>query len=137
VAPSWQLFCLMGAIFPSISGRIFLHSTITIEDLALNSEASARIYKLYSRSYRMVMANVPTNSFSTFSFQLSGPASISRFGPRLGKAFLKRNDGSPAIEMDTPGSLTTTSRGVIPHLSRDHHRLTKAIRWVSVPFETL
>jgi hypothetical protein len=83
-------------------------------------------------------ANAPlAKSLSTFSFYLSPPYGASRFGPRLGRATLKRTDGSPAIELDTPGLLATTSRGVIPHLSRDHHRLTKAIRWVHVPFETL
>ncbi|KAF8162653.1 tRNA-guanine(15) transglycosylase-like protein, partial [Crassisporium funariophilum] len=40
------------------------------------------------------------------------------------------------IHIQTPNLLTATSRGVVPHLSRDHHKLTNAIRWVNVPFET-
>jgi hypothetical protein len=79
-------------------------------------------------------------SHSSFSFSLSSP---SRYGPRLGNIVLKRPgaaNGSSAestIEIATPGLLATTSRGAVPHLSRDHVRAADAIRWVNVPFETL
>ncbi|KZP23473.1 hypothetical protein FIBSPDRAFT_1042913 [Athelia psychrophila] len=86
------------------------------------------------------MANAPSPSpTSSFSFDLTRPtetSSSSRFGPRLGKARLVRTDGSPDLTIETPGLLTTTSRGIVPHLSRDHHRRTAAIRWVGLPFET-
>jgi hypothetical protein len=41
------------------------------------------------------------------------------------------------LEIDTPALLTTTCRGLVPHLSADHFRITKAIRGLNVPFETL
>ncbi|KAF9473030.1 tRNA-guanine transglycosylase [Pholiota conissans] len=68
---------------------------------------------------------------STFSFSLQSPT---RFGPRLGSVVLKRP--SIDIEIATPGLLATTSRGAVPHLSRDHVRISDAIRWVNVSFET-
>ncbi|KAF7979256.1 hypothetical protein HWV62_42928 [Athelia sp. TMB] len=85
------------------------------------------------------MADVPApSSSSAFSFRLTPPPDPSspRFGPLLGHARLTRPDGSPDLTIDTPGLLTTTSRGVVPHLSRDHHRAADAVRWVNIPFET-
>jgi hypothetical protein len=128
----YYLFRLVGASCFHLRGCPILLLII----VALLGPASA--FKLLSRPFRKIMADVPTNSFSTLSFHLSCPASdASPFGPRLGRASLKRNNGLSAVEIDTPGLLTTTSRGVIPHLSRDHHRFTEAIRWVLIPFETL
>ncbi|GJE86974.1 Queuine tRNA-ribosyltransferase subunit [Phanerochaete sordida] len=57
------------------------------------------------------------------------------FGPRLGVLSLQREDGS-SLQIKTPGLITTTSRGVVPHLSRDHTSLTEAVRWVQLPFES-
>ncbi|KAF7984455.1 hypothetical protein HWV62_14548 [Athelia sp. TMB] len=85
------------------------------------------------------MADVPApSSSSAFSFRLTPPPDPSspRFGPRLGHARLTRPDGSPDLTIDTPALLTTTSRGVVPHLSRDHHRAADAVHWVNIPFET-
>ncbi|KAL1703351.1 tRNA-guanine(15) transglycosylase-like protein [Schizophyllum commune] len=59
-------------------------------------------------------------------------------GPRLG-TFVKRSKGHPdsnAVEIATPGLIAMTSRGVVPHLSRDHARGSEAVRWVHVPFES-
>ncbi|TFK67636.1 hypothetical protein BDN72DRAFT_842823 [Pluteus cervinus] len=67
-------------------------------------------------------------------FTLTTPLSR-RFGPRLGQLLSKRS-GTPDQVIETPSFVTSTSRGVVPHLSRDHHRATKAIRWANVPFET-
>ncbi|KAK0500025.1 tRNA-guanine(15) transglycosylase-like protein [Armillaria luteobubalina] len=66
-----------------------------------------------------------------------GQASISKsmFSPRVGIASLTRN-GTDKIDIDTPGILVTTSRGVIPHLARDQHKQCSSVRWVHVPFET-
>jgi hypothetical protein len=73
---------------------------------------------------------------SNLSFSLLTPPTT-RFGPRLGAVFLKRaHDNNNEIQIQTPGFLTSTSRGVIPHLSRDHYAST-GIRWVNVPFESL
>ncbi|KAJ7594090.1 tRNA-guanine(15) transglycosylase-like protein [Mycena floridula] len=52
-----------------------------------------------------------------------------RFGPRIGSFALGNST------LDSPGIIASTSRGVVPHLSRDHYE-TKAIRWVNLPFET-
>jgi queuine tRNA-ribosyltransferase len=71
---------------------------------------------------------------SGFSFSLLTPPSV-RFGPRLGEFILKRIE-QDEIQIQTPNFLTTTSRGVIPHLSRDHYG-SSGISWVNVPFESL
>ncbi|KDR82278.1 hypothetical protein GALMADRAFT_276768 [Galerina marginata CBS 339.88] len=74
------------------------------------------------------------SAVANFSFSLS---SQTRYGPRIGTIISRRPGiGAETIQIQTPGILTATSRGVIPHLSRDHHRRTNAIRWVNVPFET-
>jgi len=79
----------------------------------------------------------PRLTFSTSPLPSSTP-SPSHFNPRLGSLTLRRNDATKStIKIDTPGLLTTASRGLIPHLSRDHVNATVAIRWVNVPFETL
>ncbi|KAJ3567193.1 hypothetical protein NP233_g6528 [Leucocoprinus birnbaumii] len=70
---------------------------------------------------------------SNLSFSLLTPPTT-RFGPRLGTFCFKRSEGSE-IQIQTPGFLTSTSRGVIPHLSRDHYA-SSAIRWVNLPFES-
>ncbi|KAF8630572.1 hypothetical protein AX17_005384 [Amanita inopinata Kibby_2008] len=60
-----------------------------------------------------------------------------KFGPRIGNVLLKRSSGPEhRLSFETPNLLTSTSRGVIPHLSRDQRNRTQAIRWVNVPFET-
>lgn len=58
------------------------------------------------------------------------------FGARLGTLTLCRPDGTD-VKLSTPGMVCWTSRGVVPHLSRDHVLATDAIKWVHVPFETL
>ncbi|KAF8901429.1 tRNA-guanine(15) transglycosylase-like protein [Mucidula mucida] len=77
-------------------------------------------------------ASIPPASRS-FSFNLS--SAYSRFSPRVGEVTLSRSEDSQ-IAIPTPGLLVSTSRGVVPHLSRDHNRKTQPIRWVHVPFET-
>ena len=72
---------------------------------------------------------------NSLTFDLSSSNPPSDFGPRLGKLSLNRPDAT--LEILTPGIITSTSRGVVPHLSRDNTRATDAIRWVHVPFETL
>ncbi|KAH9974314.1 tRNA-guanine(15) transglycosylase-like protein [Lactifluus volemus] len=53
------------------------------------------------------------------------------FSPRLGTLSLQRH--SDNIEIDTPSLITCTSRGLVPHLSGDHTRVSEAIRWLNVP----
>jgi len=72
---------------------------------------------------------------ASFTFSLTSPTT--RYGPRLGNIVLRRPGSAVDLQIPTPGFLMATSRGVVPHLSRDHHRLTTAIRWVNIPFETL
>ncbi|TFK35426.1 tRNA-guanine(15) transglycosylase-like protein [Crucibulum laeve] len=82
------------------------------------------------------MSSLPVTSGLHFSL-LTPPSA--RFGPRLGTVVFKRpgcTTDQPFVTIPTPGLLTATSRGVVPHLSRDHHRKTQAIKWVHIPFET-
>ena len=70
------------------------------------------------------------------------PPCIPKFGPRVGRVELARDGVSDAststlITMDTPNTLVGTSRGVVPHFSRDHTDGSDAIRWLNVPFESL
>lgn len=73
---------------------------------------------------------------STLRFHIQyAPAT---FAPRLGTLSLSRlPEQNTSIEVPTPGLITSTSRGVVPHLSGDHTALSEAIRWVHVPFESL
>ncbi|KIM55774.1 hypothetical protein SCLCIDRAFT_288871 [Scleroderma citrinum Foug A] len=80
----------------------------------------------------------------TLSFNLT--ASCLEFGPRFGQITLSRpttvqDSGNPSfdvspITIDTPNILVGTSRGVVPHLSRDHCNSAGAIKWINVPFES-
>ncbi|KAI6142856.1 hypothetical protein BKA82DRAFT_530571 [Pisolithus tinctorius] len=70
----------------------------------------------------------------------------SRFGPRVGRIILAAPreecttdiaiDGTSSVTLDTPNILVGTSRGVVPHLSRDHCNSADAIKWINVPFES-
>ena len=87
-----------------------------------------------------------------FSFNLSlslnnlTTSKTKLFGPRLGSISLLRqtrtpdgssNESQTQLTLPTPTFITNTSRGIVPHLSRDNIRRTPAVRWVNVPFETL
>ncbi|KAI0670651.1 tRNA-guanine(15) transglycosylase-like protein [Trametes maxima] len=63
-------------------------------------------------------------------------ATTPKFGPRVGTIVLDRGDGASPHQTDTPALLTATSRGIVPHLSRDHIHLTQAIRHIQLPFES-
>lgn len=77
-------------------------------------------------------------AMGTFDFSLSPQVlRASSFGPRLGSVSILREDDGPPLELKTPGLIATTSRGIVPHLSRDHVNLTESIRWVQLPFESL
>ncbi|KAI0928194.1 hypothetical protein AcW2_004283 [Taiwanofungus camphoratus] len=83
------------------------------------------------------MAGVPEfKPVSSLIFLPLLPGDLPLFGPRLGEVSIARSDGSTPLAVKTPGLIAATSRGVVPHLSRDHVRITKAIRWVHVPFES-
>ncbi|KAF8122556.1 hypothetical protein EV363DRAFT_1182359 [Boletus edulis] len=75
------------------------------------------------------------------------PPGVPKFGPRVGRVTLTRDGAGDAststagtgrmlITMDTPNILVGTSRGVVPHLSRDHTHGSDAIQWLHVPFES-
>lgn len=72
---------------------------------------------------------------STLRFHIQ--PSPATFSPRLGTVTLSRLSENTSIELATPGIITSTSRGVVPHLSGDHTALSDAIRWIHVPFESL
>ncbi|KAJ7209542.1 tRNA-guanine(15) transglycosylase-like protein [Mycena pura] len=60
--------------------------------------------------------------------------STSCFGARTGSLTLGRP--SATLVLSTPGLIVATSRGVVPHLSRDQYKRTPAIRCLHVPFES-
>jgi queuine tRNA-ribosyltransferase len=63
-----------------------------------------------------------------------------QFGPRIGRLCLTRPSDSPsshAINIRTPNFLIGTSRGIIPHFSRDHVHSANGISWINVAFESL
>ncbi|KZT22887.1 tRNA-guanine transglycosylase [Neolentinus lepideus HHB14362 ss-1] len=69
---------------------------------------------------------------STLSFLVSSsPSSTSRTGTLR----LTRSDGT-SLSLNTPGLVTATSRGVVPHLSPDLCAQTAAVRWVHTSFES-
>jgi hypothetical protein len=77
-------------------------------------------------------------TMSTLTFSLTRDVQqAAPFVPRLGAVSIQREDGSTIPDILTPGLITTTSRGVIPHLFRDHARQTEAVRWIQLPFESL
>ncbi|KAG0702218.1 hypothetical protein DFH29DRAFT_922871 [Suillus ampliporus] len=71
----------------------------------------------------------------TFTLEQETP----QFGPRVGRLCLTRSSDSPCnhvIDIPTPNFLVGTSRGVVPHFSRDHVRSANGISWINVPFES-
>lgn len=63
-----------------------------------------------------------------------------QFGPRVGRLCLTRPSDTPSnhlIDIPTPNFLIGTSRGVIPHFSRDHVHSANGISWINVSFESL
>lgn len=80
----------------------------------------------------ILQKNVPT---TVLNFSLTSP-NPTPYGPRIGNIILKRS-ADHHLQILTPNIITTTSRGVVPHLSRDHCKITNAILWINVPFETL
>ncbi|KAG2064466.1 hypothetical protein BDR04DRAFT_1061765, partial [Suillus decipiens] len=62
-----------------------------------------------------------------------------QFGPRVGRLRLTRPSDSPSnhvIDIRTPNFLIGTSRGVVPHFSRDHVHSANGISWINVSFES-
>ncbi|KAJ2965857.1 hypothetical protein NUW54_g13974 [Trametes sanguinea] len=59
-----------------------------------------------------------------------------KFGPRTGTLTLSRPEDGIVMSTETPAMLVATSRGIVPHLSRDHLHLTRAIQHVQLPFES-
>ncbi|KAI0327162.1 hypothetical protein GY45DRAFT_1327987 [Cubamyces sp. BRFM 1775] len=59
-----------------------------------------------------------------------------KFGPRTGTLTIKRDGDGALHKTETPALLTATSRGIVPHLSRDHVHRTRVIRHIQLPFES-
>ncbi|KDQ19073.1 hypothetical protein BOTBODRAFT_153991 [Botryobasidium botryosum FD-172 SS1] len=81
------------------------------------------------------MTNSPPSS--AFVFRILSPSITppNFCAPRLGRlSFVRAADKD--IDIATPNFITSTSRGVVPHLSRDHVQKTSAIGWVHIPFES-
>ncbi|KAF9269539.1 hypothetical protein L218DRAFT_953157 [Marasmius fiardii PR-910] len=65
------------------------------------------------------------------SFENLSAASSTPFGPRLGILIFQNG-----VKIPTPNLITPTSRGVVPHLSRDNVLRIPSITWVHVPYES-
>ncbi|KAF5319104.1 hypothetical protein D9611_014110 [Ephemerocybe angulata] len=74
---------------------------------------------------------------SPISFTINHTApKATRFAPRLGKLTFQRQKGQ-RLDLQTPGMLAMTSRGVVPHLSRDYYaQCERTLRWTNVVFES-
>ncbi|KAJ8488296.1 hypothetical protein ONZ51_g3654 [Trametes cubensis] len=59
-----------------------------------------------------------------------------KFGPRTGTLTIRRDGEEVLHKTETPALLTATSRGLVPHLSRDHVHRTRVIRHIQLPFES-
>ena len=60
------------------------------------------------------------------------------FGPRLGRLNVTKADKlDESCIIEAPGFLTSTSRGIIPHLTYDHIEQNEAVKSVLVPIESL
>ena len=95
-------------------------------------------------------ASAPSANSSTLSFHFrallspSVSSSVSAgnaFGPRIGRLILARPAGgaagpAPQIEIPTPNLWITTSRGVVPHLTRDNVARSAALTGVHLTFES-
>ncbi|KAL1947553.1 hypothetical protein VTO73DRAFT_13277 [Trametes versicolor] len=68
-------------------------------------------------------------------FALAKPAP-DKFAPRTGILTIERGDSGGSYQTETPALLTATSRGIVPHLSRDHLYISQAIQHVQLPFES-
>lgn len=97
------------------------------------------------------MASAPSASSSTLSFHFrtllspivsSNASAGNAFGPRIGRLILARPGPAgaagpaPQIEIPTPNLWITTSRGVIPHLTRDNVARSAALTGVHLTFES-
>ena len=74
---------------------------------------------------------------STLNFTVQNTEQTLPFAPRLGRLSLHRDEGPPVQDLLTPALITTTSRGIVPHLSRDNVAITTPIGWAQIHFETL
>ena len=74
---------------------------------------------------------------SSSLFALDGPVDEGKLAPRTGRITIDRGDGTTVLQTDTPALLAASSRGIVPHLSRDAVRLTTAIQHIQLPFESL
>lgn len=54
---------------------------------------------------------------------------------RLGRLTISRENSSP-VELSTPTLWTYTSRGVVPHLTRDNVLKSPAIKGIHIPLES-
>lgn len=118
------------------------HKSISVDLSSLHSSRFTfllRILAIYIESKKLWEEDVLhagiNMSACTLAFTLQND--FAQFAPRLGTLSLQRLDGTSTPEIQTPGFITASSRGVVPHLSRDHVKMTNAIRLTNIPFESL
>ncbi len=116
--------------------RLLLHSNRPRLINKLNSIFCA----LPTRAFRDTLLYIPRRVHFAMAvhplFALAKPAT-DKFGPRTGILTIERDGSGVHHQTETPALLTATSRGIVPHLSRDHLHISPAIQHVQLPFESL
>lgn len=87
------------------------------------------------------MASAPrlaTYNIPSLAFKLLDPSRPS-LCPRAGTISLEpvQNVASGNLTVETPGFMTMTSRGAVPHLTWDHLDKTSVVTMIHAPFESL
>lgn len=128
------------------AGSVRANDDPTVPRTALLPQPCHRMLMTQSTGISLPEIDV-TMRYPSLAFTL--PPRIPKFGPRVGRVALTRDgadevsarastgDTAVSITMDTPNIFVGTSRGIVPHLSRDHTHGSDAIRWIDVPFESL
>ncbi|TBU28919.1 hypothetical protein BD311DRAFT_306481 [Dichomitus squalens] len=130
----------MGASLLLLSPCSRDRAVLTESSLVSFAATLTPIYRTFTpRTQALCIPPARANAAMAFRplFTLTGSPLAGKYGPRTGRIDIDRQDGTSILQTDTPALLTATSRGVVPHLSRDNVHLTKAIHHIQLPFESL
>ncbi|KAG2021376.1 hypothetical protein CC2G_006621 [Coprinopsis cinerea AmutBmut pab1-1] len=125
------------------------------------ASASSLSFTLSSTHYATPSTSTSTSTATSIDASTTTPAALTippidptKFGPRTGVLTFTRPSSSSSpnadtdasasadfesITIETPGLLTTTSRGVVPHIAWDtyeRHAEMGPLKWVNVPWES-
>ncbi|OBZ66505.1 Pre-mRNA-splicing factor CLF1 [Grifola frondosa] len=115
---------------------LYVEALHTLGSYIVNINRS-RVYALHLNAIRKPRIPSSTNRMASSNiFHPNVSSDTPKFGARLGKLSIHRQNENTTLDVDTPALITATSRGIVPHLSRDHVRATDAIRCINIPFES-